>query len=117
MIGLDIVAIERIAHNVCRYQDRFLNRFLSLQEQKLFTKPASLAGAWAAKEACSKALGVGIGARLGFLDIELSKSPLGAPLLNLNPAKQAAFKINSLHVSISHDGGFAAAIVFVQFNS
>ncbi|BCZ19769.1 4'-phosphopantetheinyl transferase AcpS [Helicobacter sp. NHP19-012] len=116
MIGLDIVAIERIERNVRRYKEHFLNRFLTSQEQRLFAKPASLAGAWACKEACSKALGVGIGARLSFLDIQLSKSSLGAPLLNLSSAKQAEFNVKSLHVSITHDGGFAAAVVFVQLN-
>ncbi|WP_104690593.1 holo-ACP synthase [Helicobacter heilmannii] len=115
MIGIDIVAIERVACSVRRYQDRFLNRFLSPQEQELFLKPASIAGAWAAKEACSKALGVGIGSRLSFLDIELSKSPLGAPMITLSPTKLAAFNVQSLHLSITHDGGFAAAVVFIEF--
>ncbi|BCZ18254.1 4'-phosphopantetheinyl transferase AcpS [Helicobacter sp. NHP19-003] len=117
MIGLDIVAIERIACSVRRFQQRFLNRFLSPQEQALFNKPASLAGAWACKEACAKALGVGIGSQLSFLDIRLAKSALGAPLLSLSVDKQREFNIHSLHASITHDGGFAAAVVFVQFQA
>ncbi|CRF51700.1 Holo-[acyl-carrier protein] synthase [Helicobacter heilmannii] len=115
MIGIDIVAIERIARNVGRFQCRFLKHFLSPKEQEIFKKPTSLAGAWAAKEACAKALGVGIGSQLSFLDIELSKSPLGAPMITLSPTKLAAFNVQSLHLSITHDGGFAAAIVFIEF--
>ncbi|GMT39191.1 4'-phosphopantetheinyl transferase AcpS [Helicobacter bizzozeronii] len=113
MIGIDLVSIERITRSVARFKQHFLNRFLSPQEQELFSKPASLAGAWAAKEACAKALGVGIGSQLSFLDMQLSKNPLGAPLIALSPAKQALFNINSLYLSISHDRGFAVAVVFV----
>ncbi|WP_104741040.1 holo-ACP synthase [Helicobacter bizzozeronii] len=113
MIGIDLISIERITRSVVRFKQHFLNRFLSPQEQELFSKPVSLAGAWAAKEACAKALGVGIGSKLGFLDMQLSKNPLGAPLITLSPPKQTLFNINSLHLSISHDRGFAVAVVFV----
>ncbi|WP_120955879.1 holo-ACP synthase [Helicobacter mehlei] len=117
MIGIDLVSVERIARSVARFRQHFLDRFLSPQEQEIFIKPASLAGAWAAKEACAKALGVGIGSKLGFLDMWLSKNKLGAPLITLSPAKQVLFNTHSLHLSISHDQGFAVAVVFVVSNS
>lgn len=114
MIGIDLIAMDRIADSVRRFQGRFLNRFLSAHEQSLFMKIPSIAGAWAAKEACAKALGVGIGAQLGFLDMELSKDSRGAPLIRLCPERRAYFQIRCLHVSISHDRGFAIAVVFAQ---
>ncbi|WP_163499213.1 holo-ACP synthase [Helicobacter suis] len=117
MIGVDIVCIARITDNISRHKHRFLNKFLSTYEQTLFIKPHSIAGAWAAKEACSKALGVGICAQLRFLDMCLSKNTLGAPILQLTPEKQILFKIQNLHVSISHDRGFAVAVVLAQFLS
>ncbi|WP_121022608.1 holo-ACP synthase [Helicobacter vulpis] len=117
MIGIDLVSIARIDQALARHRQRFLNRFLSPSEQALFVKPTSLAGAWAAKEACAKALGVGIGAQLSFLDILLSKNARGAPCICLVPEKMRVFGVESLHVSISHDGGFALALVFVVQNS
>ncbi|MFC3847855.1 holo-ACP synthase [Helicobacter baculiformis] len=117
MIGIDLISIARIAKALARYQQHFLDRYLSSYEQSLFLKPASLAGAWAAKEACSKALGVGIGAQLGFLDICLSKDSKGAPQITLVPAKMRVFCVQSLHVSISHDSGFAMAVVFANLKT
>ncbi|WP_104750422.1 holo-ACP synthase [Helicobacter cynogastricus] len=113
MIGIDLVAIARIARVLDRHQQHFLDRFLSPYEQTLFVKPASLAGAWAAKEACAKALRVGIGTQLGFLDICLSKSTKGAPLISLIPSKMHFFHLQSLHVSITHDMGCAIAVVML----
>ncbi|WP_120945038.1 MULTISPECIES: holo-ACP synthase [Helicobacter] len=114
MIGIDLISIARVSQALARHQQRFLNRFLSPSEQSLFLKPASLAGAWAAKEACAKALGVGIGAQLGFLDIHLDKDHRGAPRISLSSEKMRAFGVSSLHVSISHDGGFALALVVAK---
>ncbi|WP_104711589.1 holo-ACP synthase [Helicobacter felis] len=113
MIGIDLISIERISKALDRYQQHFLDRFLSPYEQTLFIKPASLAGAWAAKEACSKALGVGIGTQLGFLDICLSKNIKGAPLISLIPSKMVFFRLQSLHLSITHDMGCAIAVVML----
>lgn len=70
-----------------------------------------VAGFWAAKEACSKALGVGIGRELGFLDIKIRKNTKKAPLVCLSDEKMAYFGVKQLSLSISHDGGFAIAAV------
>lgn len=73
MIGIDIVKIDRISRLKARHGELFLKRFLSDSEIALAKNDATLAGFWAAKEAASKALGVGISKECGFLDIELSK--------------------------------------------
>ncbi|HHH72547.1 MAG TPA: holo-[acyl-carrier-protein] synthase, partial [Sulfuricurvum sp.] len=75
MIGIDLVKIERIAGLIERRGDKALQRFLSDDEIALVKTPRTAAGFWAAKEACAKALGCGIGAECGFHDIVLSKSP------------------------------------------
>lgn len=72
---------------------------------------ARIAGFWAAKEACAKALGVGIGRELGFLDICINKNSKNAPYISISDKKKAYFGFNSLALSISHDGGFAIAAV------
>lgn len=70
-----------------------------------------VAGFWAAKEACSKALGVGIGQNLGFLDMRISRNQRSAPLLKLSIEKEREFGVGEIALSISHDGGFAIAVV------
>ena len=112
-IGTDIVSIERIAKSVEKSGDRFLHRFLSATEIEMAKSTSSIAGYWAAKEAISKALGCGIGRDLAFHDILLSKDSRGAPHFTLSPKAQELHTIKSSSLSISHDGGFAIAVVVV----
>ena len=101
-IGCDIVAISRIDTIYQKHGNAFLDKFLNQNEQKLIKSSSTLAGFWAAKEAASKALGIGISKECGFLDIEILK--FASHILE-------NFKINSTSLSISHDNGFAIAVV------
>jgi holo-[acyl-carrier protein] synthase len=112
-IGTDIIQISRIEDALHRHGTKFKNRFLSSAEMQLAKKPESLAGFWASKEAISKALGCGIGSRLGFHDITIKKDPRGAPFFNLSEDAQKLHPILSSSLSISHDGGFAIAVVAI----
>ena len=115
MIGVDIISIERMRRFVARFGERGLERFLSQDEIGLCygggLNISRVAGFWAAKEACSKALGVGIGVELGFHDMVIAKTERNAPILRLSQEKMRAFAIQELALSISHDGGFAIAVV------
>ncbi|MDK9694250.1 MAG: holo-ACP synthase, partial [Sulfurimonas sp.] len=71
-------------------------------------------GFWAAKEACSKALGVGIGAECGFHDIVIYKTPNGAPKLQLDEKVLQKFAISDISLSITHDGEYAIAVVAIE---
>lgn len=117
MIGIDIVVINRIQNVFARFGERFLRYFLNPQEIQILEsknyKIQSIAGFWAAKEACAKALGVGIGEELKFLDIYVSYSEKNAPMLTLSQAKLKRYNIKQLALSISHDGGFAIAAVII----
>lgn len=110
-VGCDIISIERIERIHSKHGRAFLDKILSPAEQDLVKNPATLAGLWAAKEAASKALGVGISAECGFLDIILSKDAKGAPKLKFSPKITQKFKLKSTALSISHDQGFAIAVV------
>ncbi|NLU33840.1 MAG: holo-ACP synthase [Wolinella succinogenes] len=114
MIGIDLVSIERIEAFIAKHGQRGLERFLLPEEILLANKPETIAGFWAAKEACSKALGTGIGAEVGFHDIRLFKNPKGAPLLELSPRVKERFEIDSCALSITHDKGFAIAVVAME---
>ncbi len=114
MIGIDIVSISRIARIKARRSDAFLRKFLSEDEVLLVKNDASAAGLWAAKEAASKALGVGISTECGFFDIKISKDSRGAPILKFSPEIYTKFGFKKAALSISHDGGFAVAAVILS---
>ena len=116
-IGTDIVSIERIRHSKERFGKRFLRRYLNENEYESKLSESSLAGYWAAKEAIAKALGCGIGSELSFHDIHLYKDSKGAPSFTLSPEAATRFKIRQSSLSISHDAGFAVAVVIIELDS
>jgi holo-[acyl-carrier protein] synthase len=113
-IGTDITAISRIEKALEKFGDTFKERFLCEDEIKLAQKAASIAGFWAAKEAISKAFGCGIGVELGFHDIIISKNAKGAPYFILSDRVKDNFPYSTSSLSISHDGGFAIAVVVIS---
>ncbi len=117
MIGIDMVKIERIEGLIDRFGQKGLKRFMNPQEMESFIKPRSIAGIWAAKEAIAKALGTGIGKELAFHDIVIRKDPKGAPLATLEPSKMERFGVRQIAISITHDGGFAIAVAFLERSS
>lgn len=119
MIGIDIISIARMQKCIERFGIAALERFLCEKEIALCMNTnetiniSRVAGFWAAKEACSKALGVGIGSKLSFLDMRISKNSTNAPNIHLTPEKTSNFNIKNIALSISHDGGFAIAVVVI----
>jgi holo-[acyl-carrier protein] synthase len=110
-IGTDIVQISRIENSLDRFGMRFKERFLTPQEIDRVATVESIAGVWASKEAISKALGCGIGRDLAFCDIIIYKDSRGAPYFELTPKARLKYPIRQSSLSISHDGGFAIAVV------
>ena len=114
-IGTDITVVSRLENSIKKFGTKFLDRFLSQEEQNyLSSKPESIAGYWAAKEAVAKALGCGICGDLGFHDIIIYKDEKRAPHFKLSDKAQAFHQINSSSLSIAHDGGFAIAVVVIH---
>ena len=114
MIGIDLVKTERIQNMIERHGERALARFLCESEIALVRRPHTAAGFWAAKEACAKALGCGIGAECGFHDIVITKTDKGAPQLSLTSAVRERFGIGGTSLSITHDGDYAIAVVALE---
>ncbi|SFZ97716.1 Holo-[acyl-carrier protein] synthase [hydrothermal vent metagenome] len=113
-LGTDIIKIDRIENSLEKFGEKFKIKFLNESEISIVKKTQSIAGFWAAKEAISKALGCGIGAELSFHDIVISKDHKGAPSFILKEKAQNRHKITSSSLSISHDGGFAIAVVAID---
>ncbi|MDY0117163.1 MAG: holo-ACP synthase [Sulfurimonadaceae bacterium] len=114
MIGVDIIKISRMQRLVERFGDKALLRFLQPEEIKLVKNHKTAAGFWAAKEAFSKALGVGIGAECSFYDMVVEKTLKGAPLLIPSEKLRLNFSIKHTSISITHDGEYAIAVAAVE---
>ena len=75
-IGTDLANIERIAGTLDRFGDRFRNRVFTEVEQRKAERRRDVAGTyakrWAAKEACSKALGTGLRMGIAWKDMAVS---------------------------------------------
>ncbi len=114
MIGIDIVSLERFEKFVNKFPDKALQRFLNLEEISLVKSPQSAAGFFAAKEAISKALGTGISKECSFKDIIIHKDAKNAPYFTLTKDIIEKFSITDCALSITHDGGFAVAVVQIE---
>lgn len=101
-------------HMIMRFGDKALQRFLSPNEITLVKNHKTAAGFWAIKEACSKALGVGISSECGFHDIMISKSERGAPQILLSDEVMRLFQVKQLACSVTHDGDYAIAVVTIE---
>ena len=119
--GIDIIEVTRIAASFEKFGGRFVNRILVADEIAYclsHREPAPfLAVRFAAKEAVSKAFGTGIGAELGWQDIEIKRKETGEPFVVLHGKGQELFEARGakkLHVSLSHTQQYAAAVAILE---
>lgn len=117
MIGIDLIKISRMKRFMERFGERALYKFLSSDEIELVKNYKTASGFWAAKEACSKALGVGIGSRCAFSDITIYKTSYGAPKIKFSQRLLKNFNISDCSLSITHDGDYAIAVVAIESTS
>ena len=114
-LGIDIIRIDRIRASLARFGQRFTKRVLTPAEQAYVRgRPETMAGRWAAKEAVSKVLGLGVRG-IGWRDIEIERLPTGQPSVRLHGrAAQRAEQLGMgrIAVSISHEAEYAVAIAF-----
>ncbi|MEO6578037.1 MAG: holo-ACP synthase [Candidatus Limnocylindria bacterium] len=112
-IGIDLVDIGRIHRVLGRFPDRFRLRVLTEREQAYCRhRTERIAGRWAAKEAISKVLGLGVRG-VGWREIEILPNRAGAPQVTLHAraARRAeALNLDDVTVSISHEREMAVAV-------
>ncbi len=120
-VGTDIVEIKRIRRSIellPRFVCRILTAFeLSAAAEKGENFHIFLAGRWAAKEAISKALGCGIGAKCSWQDIEILNDASGRPQVRFSGAAAATFGElggKNIHLSISHEHSYACAVAILE---
>jgi holo-[acyl-carrier protein] synthase len=119
--GMDLVEVARIAALLEKFGESFVNRVLVADEIAYchaHKNPAPfLAARFAAKEAVAKAFGTGIGAQLGWLDMEIRRQESGAPLVVLHGKGAELFKgcgAKQLHISLTHTENYAAATAILE---
>lgn len=124
-IGTDLANIERIEATLARFGDRFRNRvFTEREQQKAESRrevAATYAKRWAAKEACSKALGTGLRMGISWRDMAVSNLRSGQPVMQvtgwaaarlaqMTPAGHEAV----IHVTLTDDHPWAQAFVVIE---
>lgn len=118
-IGVDVVALDRIADLCAQRPAQFAARIFTENEQRHFQPQpdiARIAARFAVKEAVAKALGTGIG-QVGWQDIETTNRPDGAPVVTLHGSAQelaAAKGVKMVHCSISHERSVAVAMIILE---
>lgn len=114
-LGIDIIKVARIREALERFGPRFSGRVLTPAEQRYVRdRPETFAGRWAAKEAVSKVLGLGVRG-IGWRDIEVERLPTGQPAVRLHgrAAERAEqLGMNRIALSITHESDHAVAIAF-----
>jgi holo-[acyl-carrier protein] synthase len=113
-IGIDIIETARIRGVLERHEQRFLARVYTEWERAYCHRNVlHLAGRWAAKEAVSKVLGLGVRG-VGWREIEIRRTPLGQPTVTLHgraeQRRRALGLASPLAVSISHIRDLAVAV-------
>ena len=124
-IGTDVCDIRRIARALERHGDRFAGKVLGPHEFEVWRDRrarvqarglAYLATRFAAKEAFSKAIGLGLRMPMTWRACEIVKAPSGKPSIVLHGPLAAWFEARRLvaHVSVSDETDYAAAFVVVE---
>lgn len=124
-IGSDLIDIRRVEKTLERHGERFTNRvFTEIERQKSDRRKeraASYAKRFAAKEACSKALGTGLSQGVFWRDMGVVNLPSGKPTMRLtNGAAERlasmvpAGKTAAIHLTITDDFPLAQAFVIIE---
>ena len=124
-IGTDLANIDRIAGVLERHGDRFRNRVFTDIEQAKAERRMDVAGTyakrWAAKEACSKALGTGLRMGIAWKDMSVTNLRTGQPVMHVTgwaAERLAAMTPDghtaTIHVSLTDDHPWAQAFVVIE---
>ena len=124
-LGSDLCDARRIKAVLERHGDRFLNRIFTPAERAKAERRANrvetYAKRFAAKEACAKALGLGLRHNISFRDMGVANDAAGRPVLKLTGGAQKRLKTLTprgmkaiVHLSLSDEAPFAQAFVVIE---
>ena len=124
-IGTDICDIRRIRASVERHGDRFAEKVLTEQELKVWRARSArwpergikyLATRFSAKEAFSKAVGMGMTMPMTWRNCEITNLPSGQPTIVLHGAMKEWFEARGLtvHITMTDESEYAASFCVVE---
>ena len=124
-IGTDICDIRRIRASVERHGDRFAEKVLTAQELQVWRARSArwpergikyLATRFSAKEAFSKAVGMGMRMPMTWRSCEIANLPSGQPTVVLHGALKEWFEAQGLqaHLSVTDETDYAASFCVVE---
>ena len=120
-VGIDIIEVARIQASHEKFGERFLKRILRPNEIAYCLSHKSpapfLAARFAAKEAISKAFGTGIGAQLGWQDMEVGRKESGEPFVILHGNGETLLRergARAVLISLSHTQQHATAVAVLE---
>ena len=117
-LGIDIVEIDRIAHIVEKWTEKFLQRIFTEREIEYCRSkpnaPQHFAARFAAKEAFAKAITTGWNETFHWKDVEVENEFTGQPRLVLHGGMAERFSSARIHLSLSHTHTTAAAVVILE---
>ena len=124
-LGNDVIDIRRIEETLNRYGERFIQRVFTEVEvaksERRAQRAASYAKRFAAKEACSKALGTGFRAGVFWKDMGVVNEPSGKPTMVLTGGARARLDTMlppghtvRIHLTITDDFPYAHAFVMIE---
>ena len=119
-IGIDLVECNRFLDwSAFKKQRVFTKKELEYADDDNANAEKHLANCWAAREACLKALGTGFGEEISFSDVSVIHNDAGCPELLLAGGakvmlKELAGTNAKVHLSISDQGEYSAAVVIVE---
>jgi holo-[acyl-carrier protein] synthase len=119
--GVDLIEVERIAHSIERYGERFLRRVYTDHEiaycSRKRVSAESFAARFAAKEAGAKALGTGISRGVTWNEFQVARNPGGRPILELRGRAAllaTELGVRAISLSLTHTSGLAMATVVME---
>ena len=124
-IGTDLCNIDRIDATLTRFGDRFRNRVFTPHEQAKAESRRDVSGTyakrWAAKEACSKALGTGLRMGISWKDMAVTNLRSGQPVMQVTGWAAERLKsmtpdghVAVIHVTLTDDHPWAQAFVVIE---
>ncbi|MEY3081614.1 MAG: hypothetical protein RJA94_1599 [Pseudomonadota bacterium] len=124
-LGNDVIDIRRIEETLTRFGPRFIDRIFTdveiAKSEKRAQRAASYAKRFAAKEACSKALGTGFRKGVFWKDMGVVNEPSGKPTMVLTGGARAQLETlvppghkPRIHLTITDDFPYAHAVVMIE---
>jgi holo-[acyl-carrier protein] synthase len=130
-IGIDLVSVDRIEKLLTQFKEKFAERIFTANEilranqikvsdENFLPRVLFYAKRFAAKEAFSKALGLGIGRGIDFKDIEVENDDLGKPIIKILNGKEIFLQNHckaqqiSIHLSLTDEKSTAIAFVIIE---